>query len=499
MEHHHRGRRRQQRLAKHLARLHRGAVERADRQHRGPQHAVPGVEHQQAELLDRPRTVLWHEEVRRVTRRGDLQAFGRPGRQHPAPDFERRQHLRGACLAQPLHPQQVVAARPQQPVKPPERREQGVRQDRARSCPADPLPITTASSSSSPSAEAPSRPSFSRGRSSGQAKLVGGRLIIYTANVVLQETGEAGAPHAVGRSLTLAGSGKHAEPGGGARDLGRAETALHAGMRGYAVTAGNQPLPCITTSAHPVRYSPSSSHSTRCMPPGADTSTSRPAPPNTAPATAAAHVPVPDERVGPTPRSQIRMRMRPGASTTANSTFVPSGKNGWCSSSGPRRAHPLLAERSLQSHALRVPDAQNDHAQRLAVDVEIDHRGVGRVPHRGAEQRPALVASEQAQRFSPASVSTTTALSGWSDVMHVEQHGGQPAHAVARDLRVAAVGVQQLHRGATRRAPVDDQAVGADPGAALAHGARQRRPVAAGRQVLPPRRRGNRCRRRGLW
>ena len=44
-------------------------------------------------------------------------------------------------------------------------------------------------------------------------------------------------------------------------------------------------------------------------------STSRAAPPYVMAATAAAHAPVPDDSVGPTPRSQIRMRTRPARST----------------------------------------------------------------------------------------------------------------------------------------------------------------------------------------
>src|SRR5687768_18178962 len=51
-----------------------------------------------------------------------------------------------------------------------------------------------------------------------------------------------------------------------------------------------------------------SSHSTRWMPPGEATCTSRAAPPYCIAATAAAQAPVPEASVGPTPRSQIRMR-----------------------------------------------------------------------------------------------------------------------------------------------------------------------------------------------
>ncbi len=69
-------------------------------------------------------------------------------------------------------------------------------------------------------------------------------------------------------------------------------------------------VPSQTTSAHPVRKTPSSVQSTCCAPPGAMTSTDRSAPPCAIAAIADAHAPVPDDSVGPTPRSQIRIRTR---------------------------------------------------------------------------------------------------------------------------------------------------------------------------------------------
>ena len=77
----------------------------------------------------------------------------------------------------------------------------------------------------------------------------------------------------------------------------------------------------------------------------------------------------PTPRVGPTPRSQIRIRTRSGASTVASSTFVPSGKCGWTA----RRAASVCrrASRDLAEHdALRIADAQRDDVDVLAVDVE---------------------------------------------------------------------------------------------------------------------------------
>ena len=79
-------------------------------------------------------------------------------------------------------------------------------------------------------------------------------------------------------------------------------------------------------SAQPVRNSPSSSHSTRCAPPGDDDLDVARAPPNWMAATAAAHAPVPEASVGPTPRSQIRIRTRSGASTVGELDVRALGK-----------------------------------------------------------------------------------------------------------------------------------------------------------------------------
>ena len=67
------------------------------------------------------------------------------------------------------------------------------------------------------------------------------------------------------------------------------------------------------------------------------TAASRAAPPNAAAAISAAQDPVPDEVVGPTPRSQIRIRTASVDSTWANSTLDRAGKISWCSSAGPSR------------------------------------------------------------------------------------------------------------------------------------------------------------------
>ena len=128
--------------------------------------------------------------------------------------------------------------------------------------------------------------------------------------------------------------------------------------------------------------------------------------------------PVPDDRVGPTPRSQIRIRMRPGASTSANSTFVPSGKNGWRSSSGPRRRMRSSLSDGLQTHALRVADAQ------ARPRAAVRRRRPGRPPrgrsgapsHARNSGRPSSRPSSR-RRFSPASVCDHDGAVGRRQVM----------------------------------------------------------------------------------
>src|SRR5271170_2825592 len=100
--------------------------------------------------------------------------------------------------------------------------------------------------------------------------------------------------------------------------------------------------PIHISSAGPVSVisDPSPAQSTSCSPPGART-TRRVLPPRlTIVAAAVAHVPVPEELVGPTPRSKIRISMLFVSSTRTNSTFVWPGKSSCAQISRPRSCHP---------------------------------------------------------------------------------------------------------------------------------------------------------------
>ena len=178
--------------------------------------------------------------------------------------------------------------------------------------------------------------------------------------------------------------------------------------------------------------------------------TSREAPPYAIAATAAAHAPVPEASVGPTPRSQIRMRTRSGAR--------PSRARRWCLRKmrmhGQRGGERVQARgRDLaEHHALRIADAERDRFDVDAVHGNALQRDLLRLPHRRGERvRGARIVRAAAAASGPASVSTTISPGGAG----VRQPGGQTAHAVAGDLGRAAVGVQQTHRdltvGAARR------------------------------------------------
>ena len=122
-----------------------------------------------------------------------------------------------------------------------------------------------------------------------------------------------------------------------------------------------------------------------------------------------AHDPVPDDVVGPTPRSQIRMRMR--------SAPRPSRTRRW---SRPetrvrleRRAQPvktLVGRLRAEHDALRVAEVHDDRVHGFAGGVMRDLLDVRRQPHRGAKRRAhASRRPAVSPVFGPASVAIVTA------------------------------------------------------------------------------------------
>src|SRR5215471_8489732 len=96
------------------------------------------------------------------------------------------------------------------------------------------------------------------------------------------------------------------------------------------------------TSAAPVKYTRSSAdHRTASVPPRVLIETARPVKPNIAADTAAAHDPVPDEFVHPTPRSQNRTSMSVDEMGRMNSTLVRFGNRSFDSIRGAILASAL--------------------------------------------------------------------------------------------------------------------------------------------------------------
>ena len=212
-------------------------------------------------------------------------------------------------------------------------------------------------------------------------------------------------------------------------------------------------------------------HSTRCVPPGARTSASRAAPPYAAAATRAAHEPVPDEVVGPTPRSQMRMRTRSGVSTSANSTLVPSGKAGCRSNAAPtRRKRASSGSAPSRTHCGLPIFSTTSSSDSPAASNVIRPRPSGRP----IEARNVCLMPSRPMRdrcLAPASVWIVIATS-LRVVVSQHQRRERP-DPVPGHLRSAPIGVEQAHRERVAGLLVDNQPVGADPRMPVAHLARE--------------------------
>ena len=157
-------------------------------------------------------------------------------------------------------------------------------------------------------------------------------------------------------------------------------------------------------------------------------------------ATAAAHAPVPDAKVGPTPRSQIRMRTWSGRSTTANSTFVPAG-NRVVLERGPEAAVRSSSEWARAQRTAGCRRAAPRRVDRLPVDVDDPPAGVVGWPMAARQTKRGGRGSRTLSVLSPASVEMMTDAAGRPAVSAPAAQRREAAHAVAGHLRVAAVGV----------------------------------------------------------
>ena len=163
----------ERRFAKHFARLTTVRVQRADRQHRRPQHAMLGVEQHDAELLDRRASRTCGSRIRRrIARRAQSEPRARRVRRASGG----RVRGRPATCAARAAPMPAIRARSShvdRASREARRARRSTRWRRASASPRrEPLPSTSATSSLSPSAAAPCRSSFSRGRSSGDRSFI---------------------------------------------------------------------------------------------------------------------------------------------------------------------------------------------------------------------------------------------------------------------------------------------------------------------------------------
>src|SRR5690554_3230680 len=96
-------------------------------------------------------------------------------------------------------------------------------------------------------------------------------------------------------------------------------------------------------------------HSMVSSPPGSETCTGPLVNPCLADTTAAAHAPVPQAKVGPAPRSQTRTLIRPGSTTSTNSTLAFWGQTELVSRVGPHMARLTLSTWSTKTTAWGLP------------------------------------------------------------------------------------------------------------------------------------------------
>ncbi len=115
-------------LAKHVSGRRGAAVERAARDDPRGQAPVLRVEQHDAELLDGVGAELRHQPQRQIARRRELPPLVDVGHHGPAPQFERRQHLRGPRRPDAAHLAQLHFGQPQQAARSAAARQQRRRQ-----------------------------------------------------------------------------------------------------------------------------------------------------------------------------------------------------------------------------------------------------------------------------------------------------------------------------------------------------------------------------------
>ena len=216
-------------------------------------------------------------------------------------------------------------------------------------------------------------------------------------------------------------------------------------------------------------------------------------------ATAAAHAPVPDASVGPTPRSQIRMRTRSGASTRRELDVRAGGKMGMHRQLRGNRVQPGAADLA-EDHALGVADAQRHRLDRHAVNIDrrLRRPARGRPSRRGTYTGP-LRTPSSSRRLMPASVS----MSIGRDLPRIARRADDASHAPRQRTPLPDTS-EWLPSALSSRidAPVGVSSYTISPSAPMPRwrsqmATRQRGAILRGMDVLLGGRGGNRSRMRG--
>ena len=204
---------------------------------------------------------------------------------------------------------------------------------------------------------------------------------------------------------------------------------------------------------------------------------------------------MPDDEVGPTPRSQIRIRTRSGASTWANSTFVPVGNIGCVDKERTEPVESLPLRQRTEHDALRVAHAQDRGGHRVAGHGNRYLPDVLRLPHRRSKGVALAVAREEIETLGTG-VGLDRDRRAAFKALRSRHHRARQRRPLpdssdglpsALNSRIDAPSIAQL---------VEDQSVRADAAMAIAQPARQGRTVTSIRPRPRRRREGSRCRRR---
>ncbi len=222
---------------------------------------------------------------------------------------------------------------------------------------------------------------------------------------------------------------------------------------------------------------PSSRHSTRRSP-GATTSTARAAPPWAAAATADADDPVPEDVVGPTPRSRNH---HSHAIWRFHVNELDVGASGKHRMRGKRRSEAVESlgiGKRAEHDALGIPDFKHRRRDRLASNIDT-------WPVEGSSAAPSRRERYSAPRHEPAAraVSRRHRCGACqsrirSKILVARHERRQTSQPVSRELRPAAIRIQQLHRRTTIAEAIQEQAVGTNPMVPMTHGASERGHIA---------------------